>query len=163
MEDADKAKMGVETLQDQFNTVQKATSKSHVLQWGELDWTNEPIGNFESGTFQEKPKDFWSQVKNIGKKILKDVSKWDEMAAKTKNDFAVDSRDIKLHYLYQRVKEDPSVENMSALQEEIEYRNNMNKLFEAMFPVHFQAMKEKTTPIPTDFDCLRNLVEHFEE
>jgi len=34
MEDADKANMGTETLQTQFNTVKAKTSASHVLQFG---------------------------------------------------------------------------------------------------------------------------------
>jgi legumain len=49
MEDADKAKMNIETLEDQWTTVAKLTTKSQVLQWGDLKWTSEPIGEFESG------------------------------------------------------------------------------------------------------------------
>ena len=62
MEDADKAKMNRETLQDQFKTVKKSTSKSHVLQWGETNWTSEPIGNFEAGNTSTEVIEhkFWS-------------------------------------------------------------------------------------------------------
>jgi len=79
MEDADKAKMNVETLQDQFVTVAKETDKSSVLQWGQKTWTTEPIANFESGndsTFESIG--FWNQLKHIGKNALKDATKWDE-------------------------------------------------------------------------------------
>lgn len=56
MEDADKARMGRETLQQQYNTVKKETTKSHVLQWGQTSFTSEPIGDFESGKFGEEKK-----------------------------------------------------------------------------------------------------------
>lgn len=82
MEDSEKAKMGKETLKNQYNTVQKETNRSHVLQWGELDWTSEPIGDFESGLFDNiKKEDFWHSIKHIGKNVLKDIVHWDETAA----------------------------------------------------------------------------------
>jgi legumain len=163
LEDAEKAKMGTETLQDQYNTVKAKTTKSHVLQWGELDWTKEPIGDFESGLIDsEGTKDFWNQLKSIGKKFIKDVSKFDELTSTRKNDFAVDSRDVKLHYLYTMVKEDPSIENMKALQDELAYRTEIDNLFGEMFPVHVDAVKNKTFPAPTEFDCLRQLIDHYE-
>ena len=46
MEDTDAADIKKETLQEQYNTVKKTTSKSPVLQWGELDFTSEPIADF---------------------------------------------------------------------------------------------------------------------
>lgn len=120
MEDADKANMKTETLQTQYNTVKKETTKSHVLQWGELDWTNLPIGDFESGKVTEEQEEtkhhkFWNSLKQIGKDVLKDVTKWDEMVSFQKNEFAVDSRDIKLHYLYNKVMTESTKENNDAL------------------------------------------------
>lgn len=163
MEDSDKAKMGSETLLTQYNTVKKETSRSHVLQWGELDWDTEPIGDFQSGLIDSiKKKDFWHNLKHIGKAIFKDAVHWDEAISKEKNDFAVDSRDVKLHYLYQKVKEDPSIDNMDALQAELKYRTEVDTLFKEMFPVHMQAIKDKTYPAPTDFQCLRDLIDSYE-
>lgn len=82
--------------------------------------------------------------------------------SKKKNDYAVDSRDVKMHYLYNKVMRTPSLENSQALQEELNHRTKMDTLFEKLFPVHMEAIKNKTTPLPTDFDCYRNLVETFE-
>ena len=31
-----------------------------------------------------------------------------------------------------------------------------------MFPSHVEAVKNKTVPLPTDFDCYRELIETFE-
>jgi len=58
MEDADKAKMGVETLEQQFQLVKKETTKSHVLQWGQTNISSEVIGEFESGNYT-KSTDEW--------------------------------------------------------------------------------------------------------
>eukprot|EP00355_Strombidium_rassoulzadegani_P007782 CAMPEP_0168616594 /NCGR_PEP_ID=MMETSP0449_2-20121227/5106_1 /TAXON_ID=1082188 /ORGANISM="Strombidium rassoulzadegani, Strain ras09" /LENGTH=438 /DNA_ID=CAMNT_0008657381 /DNA_START=54 /DNA_END=1370 /DNA_ORIENTATION=- len=162
LEDAEKAKMNVETLQDQYDNVKKLTNKSHVLQWGELDWTNEIIGDFESGLKQSEP-DFWHVLRSAGKKMIKetfDLNKWE---IERKNSFAVDSRDVKLHFFYNQVMNDPSEENQKALQDEIAHRMKMDKTFEEAFPNHMDAIKAGTTPLPTDFDCLRKLIATFEE
>jgi legumain len=48
MEDSDKASMGSETIEMQFDSVQKSTNKSHVLEWGDKTFTGEDIGEFQS-------------------------------------------------------------------------------------------------------------------
>lgn len=39
----------------------------------------------------------------------------------------------------------------------------LDNLFEKMFPQHIEAVKNSTTPLPTDFDCYRSLIETFED
>lgn len=46
MEDSDKKGKMSETLDAQYSVVKTETSKSHVLQWGALSFTSEPIGDF---------------------------------------------------------------------------------------------------------------------
>merc|ERR1711907_250784 len=45
MEDTDAADINMESLQDQYSNVKQLTTKSPVLQWGELDFTNEAIAD----------------------------------------------------------------------------------------------------------------------
>jgi legumain len=45
MENSD-LKGPTETLQDQFTDVRTKTTQSHVMQYGDLSWTSEPIGNY---------------------------------------------------------------------------------------------------------------------
>jgi len=45
MENAD-AQGPTETLQAQFTEVRTKTTQSHVMQYGDLSWTSEPIGNY---------------------------------------------------------------------------------------------------------------------
>lgn len=122
MEDLDKAvskkKLGVETLDTQFETVKHQTNKSHVLQWGDLSITNEFIGEFEAGDYKPS-KSIWSAFKSAGKAYLKDQFGYMTKEVQQKNDFAVGVRDVKLHYLYSRVVNEPSIENQEALKAEL--------------------------------------------
>merc|ERR1711908_159454 len=47
MEDSDAMDITKETLQKQFKTVQTKTAKSHVLQWGDLDFTSDDVAEYE--------------------------------------------------------------------------------------------------------------------
>jgi len=164
MEDSDKAKMGTETLDQQYQAVKTETTKSHVLEFGTMSFNTEPIGDFQAGTVDEKEDKhhFWKNFKAIGKDFLKDVTHWDEAISKRKNEFAVDSRDVQLHYLYNMVMEDPSIENNQALQNELTHRMEVELRFAKLFPTHVDAVKNNTTPLPTDFDCYRRLIETYE-
>ena len=50
MENLDQANTVTETLEKQWDVVKVETNLSHVLQWGSLDFTSEPIGDFMGGT-----------------------------------------------------------------------------------------------------------------
>ena len=163
MEYTDRANLGSETLQDQFKNVKAKTEWSEVQQWGQLAWTNEAIGNFESGQYtSNESSSFWDILKSMSSRQVKNATKWDEITSSRKDNFAVDSRDVKLHYLYVKVREDPSVDNMKALEDELQYRTEIDNLFAEVFPVHAVTVKNKPNPNPTDFDCLRSMVNHFE-
>ncbi|KJH49310.1 peptidase C13 family protein [Dictyocaulus viviparus] len=47
MQDSEKHNIDVETLQSQFINVRKLTDESHVMSYGSLNLTNEPVGWFE--------------------------------------------------------------------------------------------------------------------
>jgi len=52
MEDTDKFGMG-RTLQDQYVAVQKLTTQSRVMQWGDVSWTNMTLGDFQGQSKEE--------------------------------------------------------------------------------------------------------------
>lgn len=164
MEDTDKAaarkKLGTETLDTQYSLVRQETTKSHVLQWGDLSITSEVIGEFQAGEYTA-PKDMWSAFKSVGKSFLKEQLGYTTQKISQKNDFAVDVRDINLHYLYSKVVTDPSIENQEALKEELQHRLWTDKTFESIFPNFIDQVKKKDYPLPTtsdEFDCYRNLI-----
>jgi legumain len=161
MEDADAANMETETLQTQYDTVQKETTKSHVLQWGDLTFTKDPIGEFEATTTPSNQ--FWWKVRKWGNKQLsKAEAAFDKKFGEDKGAFAVDSRDIQLHYLYNLVAQDPSVENHQALKDEVDKRIRTDEFFSTFYAQHWEAMQAGTTPLPTDFDCYRTLSDTYE-
>ena len=71
MEDSDAAQMDTETLQNQYDKVRKETTRSQVLQWGDLSFTSEPLsafeGTLETATQQEKltSKDLVDSIKGL--------------------------------------------------------------------------------------------------
>ena len=139
------------------------TAKSHVLQFGQLSLTTEPIGNFEAGNVNGQKKNWFDKLSNVGKKIWKQASKINEVKSSRKNEFAVDSRDINLHYLYNLVITEPTQENTLALQAELTMRMETAKRFETLFPQHVEAVNNNQTPLPTEFDCYRTLIDTYTE
>jgi hypothetical protein len=49
MQNADKMNMNTETLEQQYDKVKVLTSKSHVLQWGDMSFTSDPVAAFFGG------------------------------------------------------------------------------------------------------------------
>jgi len=86
MEDADKqTPLGMkETLQEQFVNVRTLTTMSHVMQYGDLTWTNMTIGQFQG------------EVKQTG---LIGMTRAEEPKSPSSAG-VVNSRDIKMHSLY---------------------------------------------------------------
>ena len=169
MEDLDAAmknkQLGVETLDTQYSTVKTETTKSHVLQWGDVKITSEVIGEFEAGNYSA-PKDLWSVLKTTGKQIFKDEVGWTSAETARKNDFAVGVRDIDLHYLYSKVVSDPSADNQQALMAELQKRLNTDKTFETIFPQFIEEVKKSDYPMPStdaDFECYSNLIDLYTE
>lgn len=111
----------------------------------------------------KKKQNWWKDLKHIGKNFLKDVTKWDKFAAQEKIDSAVDARDITLHYLYSKVQEDPSEENMENLMAELAKRTQIEKDFKLMFKNQIEDVKNNKVSTPSDFDCYRKLVDTYEE
>lgn len=166
MEDTDAADIHTETLQQQFVNVQKLTDKSHVLQWGQLTFTGETLDQFEAGTTtsHKKKEDTWSQFVDMFGGIIEDALDVNlSEDAIRKNEFAIDSRDIQLHYRYAAVMRDPTPENHQALAAEIAHRMKVDKIFEEAFPAHMEAIKKGAEILPTDFECYRNLIAKYEE
>jgi hypothetical protein len=97
------------------------------------------------------------------KKVVKDAIDYDQWAAERKNKFAVDSRDIKLHYLYTQVMEDPSTENHKALAKEISHRMKVDKTFNEIFPQYMSMVKEGQMPPITEWGCYKKMVDDFQD
>lgn len=103
-------------------------------------------------------------MKNLGRQAFHEFSKWDQYRANMMAASSVDSRDVKLHYLYNLVKSDPSPENYAAIKEELTHRQNVDNIFHSVFEKHMEAVKNKTTPRPVtddDFACYKDLINAY--
>lgn len=123
MEDTDAHDASAETLATQYSTVKTETAQSHVMQYGETDWTSEPIGDFEG--------DLDVADKYFGKLLNKAVSSRDLAASNDNRHIsAVNSRDIKLNHLYAKALNDPSHKAHIDLAEEVNHRMKVDHIFE---------------------------------
>jgi len=105
-------------------------------------------------------------LKYFGKDLIKSQLHIEENLAvnQKKIDFAVDSRDIKLHYLYIDVLHNPSKENQEALMNELAHRLNIDSIFEKVFPLAMKEIKKNGTyPNIEDFDCYRMIINQYTE
>jgi legumain len=117
MEDADR--VGVkETLEAQYLTVQNKTDLSHVMQYGDVSYTDLPTGTFIASM---------SRMLQTQQKMLQ------EEEAQRKN--SVPSRDIPLHLLYNKYKKTAAGAAkraaMKALAKEAQMRAQVDEVFEA--------------------------------
>ena len=71
-----------------------------------------------------------------------------------------DSRDVNMHYLYRQLQRNPDEASHQELITELQHRMFEDNLFKAVFPNH---ANEVMVAQPTDFDCLRFLVDTHDE
>jgi len=146
MEDTDAANICSESLSTQFNTVQKRTNKSHVMKYGDLHFTSEAVGNFQGVC----------DAKESLSNFLRSIQQVD-----TKEYSAIESRDIKVAYLYNKYMASHSKEDAKELQDEIDNRLKIEERFANLrlasglqFPDSVEVQ---------DFECYKAVVAQYEE
>jgi len=101
MEDTENGNPATETIGSQHESVVKKTSKSPVLEFGNMDIKKEVVGDFEG---VEAVSDWYSYLSaEVKSTINKHAGTWLQDPLMNANLSTVDSRDIKLHYMYQAV------------------------------------------------------------
>lgn len=152
MENSDVTDMSKESLEAQFQIVQKLTDKSHVMQFGSLAFDSEPIADFQT-------------TKGAGVRhapLAPSVASMEDLAARSGS--AVSSRDVPLHTLYHAYLRAPeaSLEKARAnerVQAELASRSAADSAFQklalaVMGTASGPQMLDVYTP-PTQFDCAR--------
>lgn len=134
MEDTD-ASTATETLHDQFQTILKKVNKSHPQQFGTTTITNDKVADW------------------IGPKKSQETE-----ADHIRINSAIDSRDIKLHYLINRHANEMSNDSMAALNEEIMMRKTFDDIFSEIKTLHADVPLASDT----DFDCYKDMINFFE-
>lgn len=166
LENADVANNKKETLEQQYLLVKNETDKSHVMRYGQLDFLNEVIGDFEGDLdlaehFFDK---LFSRQLFLGHKDEK-PHHMHKSDLSVRQSSAVDVRDAKLHHLYAKVMTSNNHKAHLDLSQEINYRMRVDHVFEQFLAMSVTTAenKEPTFYEPTNFDCLRLLVNTFEQ
>jgi legumain len=143
MEDSDKA-IKTETLQQQFLAVQKATTKSHVCEYGTMSFNSELIWNFQGAS------------NNSAKAV----------ATAPHASFGVDSRDAQLHFLYTQYTLHPSAEAAEALRAEIASRQAADSFFtnlaRTVYGNDHKIVMEMTPKGICEEKCCQPIVNHIQ-
>ena len=118
MEDSDR--IGIdETLSAQYTTVRNLTDLSHVMQYGQTDWTYLPTGTFIGG---------------VVKGLRRLIHSADEADAVITHKNSVPSRDVPMHLLYNQYKKaaTPATRRaaMRKLALEVDMRAHVDGVFE---------------------------------
>jgi hypothetical protein len=114
MENSDAVDMSSESLESQYTLVATETDLSKVMQFGQMTFTQEPIGDFQ-GDLEVATQSDSSYSSYIGKwfddfkeAAIDELEK--QLAPHHKHPkITVDSRDASLNFLYNEVIRDPSM------------------------------------------------------
>lgn len=158
MEDSDAADEATETLGDQYTAVKQMTTQSHVMEYGQTTFKNEPIGDFQGDLNIQSS--FFDALANRAilssdrvRNSYKDIRLRQHVSA-------VSSRDAILNYLYARVMTEGSHEAHLDMSEELTKRMKADHIFEN---IHGKALSASdVTPLPRNFDCLRKTMDTYE-
>ena len=151
MEDSDAHDACKETLDEQFSFVQFETKKSDVLEFGDLTFKKEVIGNFEGVCDAKK-----SPLETFFKKALGFLKK------PTREGERVNSRDIKLHYMMNKFIQTGLKEDQIELQAELDERTNIEDRFEKLITNNSHVLFEDR-PTLQDHTCYEQLVEQYHQ
>ncbi|XP_048139926.1 vacuolar-processing enzyme-like isoform X1 [Rhodamnia argentea] len=158
MEDSDANDLGKETLQDQYLTVKKRTSLSHVMQYGNTVLSQA----FLSTYMGQSPK----KVSSV---------RLDELSSSTFR--AVPQRDADLVFFQRQVQKAPkgsaeSVEAQKRLDEQIARRSHVDRSINQIVYYLFggsnaasmlTAVRPEERPVVDNWDCLKTFVRTYEQ
>jgi len=149
MEDSEKNDICAETLEEQFDIVKKRTDKSEVMKFGDLNFFSEMVGNFQ-GT---------CDCKNTLSNFLRTLKK--EQPTEDREYSAVESRDIKMHYLYHKYMRTNLAEDAQELQDEVASRQAIDARF-ASLRANSGINYDGNARIQST-DCYKSLIETYKQ
>jgi legumain len=150
MEDTDAADIWTETLEAQFTKVQTETTKSHVMQYGDMSWNTEVIGDFEA---EEKAAKLLREF-GINRPIK--VMGTDKKSAKDSSN--VDSRDIGLVTKFYAYLRNPTPVKAEKLMAEIIHREEVDARFAKLGEGYLEGYHA-----PRDTACHKAAMEAYEK
>ena len=136
-----------QTLSHQFETIKKLTSRSHVMQWGDLSYQSEAIGNYMSGP--SRPSN------NL--RFLKPIRR---MGTKNGKESVMNSRTMKLQSLSAIYAREKSPETLAEMVDEIASMKKFDTVFKRV--EESLGVSGQYDAYNINFDCLRATVDGYE-
>lgn len=152
MENSDAVDLTKETLMKQFQIVKEETNTSHVMQYGDMDYVNDDLDEFQGdgmGSVSGK-----SPEEYRGEPITD----------------AIPSPDVELNILHHRLKDSASLaerrEIAREIEELLERKEGVRKTMESIVEQCTSSEEQKTRVLktradPEDFDCYKQAVKTF--
>ena len=147
LEDTDKGDFD-QTLDHQFETIRKLTTRSKVMQWGDMGFKDERIGDFLSA----KPGN-----NNNHMRFIRPIRR---VGTKKASESVMNSRTMQLQSLSAIYALEHSAETMTKMVEEI---TSMAK-YESIFRKFNEKVRVsgEYDPKKINFECLKTSIDHFE-
>ena len=147
LEDTDQGNYD-QSLNQQFNTIKTKTNQSHVMQWGDMSFADERIGDFMTGG---------SHIRN-NLKLIRPIAR---VGAKVMEESVMDSRTNKLQSLAAIYAREHSPEVFAEMTAEIESMQRFEAIF-SRFSTEL-SVSGHYDPKIIDFECLKPSVNGFED
>ena len=147
LENTDSIDVNAVNLTDQFQVIKKLTTKSHVMQWGDLSFQSDTIGDYVS---EKRQKEYF----NLKRRVVNGLFKFEKKEA-------IDSRFIKIRTLSEIYAREKTVEAYAEMREEMVSMQRFDDIF-----WHMQSklqLKGIYDPYKLNHDCMRQVISRFEE
>ena len=149
LEDTDKGDLD-QTLSHQFDTIKKETTRSHVMQWGDLSFQDDKIGEYLS--YKKSGKNNFNAMR-----FMRPIRRMGTMKAK---DSVMNSRTMKLQSLSAIYALEHSSETLAQMVDEITSMSKYEQIFRR-FSEKLKVSGEYDVK-KINFECLKTSVDHFE-
>jgi legumain len=143
------------SLQSQFEHVKAETKGSNVQQYGKLDIAQKEIGQFQGN----HEISLIQKVADLIKKIFKGGEYEPSLEVERENSSRVDSRNAKLHYLYNKMVMTAGKDQESAYLQELEYIKKVDTVFNGFGDIFNINATEKYSHI--NFECLKPSIQNY--
>jgi len=164
LENLESSNPSVETLESQFKKVQVATAQSHVMRYGDLNFTNEVVGDFEGVLDKSAKANLFDKIFSLAKHNKRPSH--EELPTAHRTYSSIDTRDALIHHLYAKVSTKRSHKVHLDLSSEVTRRMRVDHVFEDFGRIPDNdvdgQMTERVTPPPRNFDCLKRLINFYE-
>jgi len=179
MEDSDEKsrKKEKESLDAQFKTVKSKTKDSPVQVFGDMTFVNDTIWDYEGNVSSKETSSLATRIINKFEKFAKKIyekifgKNKEKMENKIKNKeykkylekaklSVVNSREVKLKYLYEQAQMKNDLASYDAYENEVIHMRNADSIFKAFNEVY--GITDKSVA-EFNFDCLKEVVEGYKK